>query len=614
MIKSVHDYHVDDLLKADANYYYKIPKYQRAYTWSLYHWKALYDDLMENGKEYFIGTIICINTADDAIGCQCLEVVDGQQRLTTITLFMAAIYNKLKSREHIIKDDEDSYDDYRSLKKSLICRGSKENGLILVPQSEGHNNVDYAFIMSSLGLSNGRKEKNFGNRKIAKCYKYFADRLETEINGLSDIDAIKRICEIYAIIKKAVVVKIEVSNSSEAYMLFESLNNRGATLTPIELMKNTILARAEQNGLSPSDCYDKWQELLEDISDDYGTQERFFRHHYNAYKNKINIPFRKEDEKKKDVLGNVATKSNLLNIYEALIKRDLAGFLDDILKSGKTYSMFLLINEEDTRFKKELASLYRVQGTPSYLLLLYLVREQSNLNLTNETIAKIINLLTTFFVRRNLTDIPNTQDVTRIFMNIIGEIEDKNLNGDEIYGHIYSVLVAKSASDDLFKEKLQGDIYEDNVGITRFLLCALAECYMTKETYKDLWAQTEQGSNGKKIYEWTIEHIFPEGENIPADWVTMIADGDMVLAQSRREEYVHKLGNLTITGYNSKLSNMSFIRKRDRKDENGNFIGYKNGLGINAEIAQKDKWTIADIEVRTRALTDRFLEMYKLSN
>lgn len=89
MIKSVHDYHIDDLLKADANFYYKIPKYQRAYTWNQYHWKALYDDLMENGKEYFIGSIICINTADDAIGCQCLEVVDGQQRLTTITLFMA---------------------------------------------------------------------------------------------------------------------------------------------------------------------------------------------------------------------------------------------------------------------------------------------------------------------------------------------------------------------------------------------------------------------------------------------------------------------------------------------------------------------------------------------
>ena len=125
-------------------------------------------------------------------------------------------------------------------------------------------------------------------------------------------------------------------------MLFESLNNRGASLTPIELMKNTILARVEQNGLSTDECYNRWQDLLENISDDYSTQERFFRHYYNAYKNKINKLFRKDNEKKKDVLGNVATKSNLLNIYESLIKRNLADFLDEISQSGKVYSMFLL--------------------------------------------------------------------------------------------------------------------------------------------------------------------------------------------------------------------------------------------------------------------------------
>ena len=286
MIKSVHDYHIYDLLKKDANFYYKIPKYQRAYTWNQYHWKALYDDLMENGNEYFIGSIICINTADDSIGYQCLEVVDGQQRLTTITLFLAALYSKFQKWEEIVKNDEDIYDDYRALKKSLVCVGSKENGLILVPQSEGHNSADYSYVMSLLGLAKGKKEKNYGNRKIAKCYKYFSERIDNDIYGLNEVDALKEIRKIYAIIKSALLVKIEVSNSSEAYMLFESLNNRGASLTPIELMKNTILARAEHNGLSTDDCYDKWQELLENISDDYATQERFFRHYYNAYKNK----------------------------------------------------------------------------------------------------------------------------------------------------------------------------------------------------------------------------------------------------------------------------------------------------------------------------------------
>lgn len=88
-----------------------------------------------------------------------------------------------------------------------------------------------------------------------------------------------------------------------------------------------------------------------------------------------------------------------------------------------------------------------------------------------------------------------------------------------------TVLKSQSASDELFKEKLNGDIYEDNVGITRFLLCELAEKHTTKETFRDLWEKEEQGKNGKKVYVWTIEHIFPERENIPSDWVNMIADG-----------------------------------------------------------------------------------------
>ena len=220
--------------------------------------------------------------------------------------------------------------------------------------------------------------------------------------------------------------------------------------------------------------------------------------------------------------------------------------------------------------------------------------------------------MTTFFVRRNLTDIPNTQDVTRIFMNIISDIEDNSLKGSDIYNQIYAVLQSKSDSDELFKEKLSGDIYEDNVGITRFLLCELAENYMTKETFKDLWAQEEQGSNGKKVYVWTIEHIFPEGEKVPSDWVNMIADGDRELAQDYRDKYVHKLGNLTITGFNSKLSNMSFERKRDRLNENKRYVGYKNGLEINAEIAAKDKWTMQDIKDRTEKLVCKLLAKYKL--
>ena len=92
----------------------------------------------------------------------------------------------------------------------------------------------------------------------------------------------------------------------------------------------------------------------------------------------------------------------------------------------------------------------------------------------------------------------------------------------------------------------------------------------------------------------------------------MIADGDRALANQYLEEYVHKLGNLTITAYNSNLSNLSFIDKRDRMNKDKRYVGYKNGLEINQELANKERWTIQDIQNRTNKLVKQLLEIYKL--
>ncbi len=169
--------------------------------------------------------------------------------------------------------------------------------------------------------------------------------------------------------------------------------------------------------------------------------------------------------------------------------------------------------------------------------------------------------------------------------------------------HIYEIF----ASDELFRKCLEGDIYKDNVGAARYILCKYAETAMTQESWTDLWARTD-----KKVFVWTIEHIFPEGENIPQCGVDMIAGGDRSLAQQYLEEYTHKIGNLTVTGYNSTLGNKSFEEKRDRKSKDGKrFIGYKNGLEINKSIADKNSWSIDDIKQRTKMLADDLVKVYE---
>ncbi len=605
IINSVHDYPVDEVFKKDASFCYSIPKYQRPYVWKGKQWKELYDDITSNNEGYFIGSIICISNSPDAYQKSQLEVIDGQQRLTTLILLLTAIYSRLIQFKD--KLDEEDLGAIFDIKKSIVCKNAP-NGIVLCPQVDEHNMKDFLHIMGLNGFVNSSEEiSGYSKRRIPRCYAYFCKRIDEDLE--TSKNKIKFLLDIKDKVFKAILVKIEVSSHAGAYTLFESLNDRGTPLVPADLMKNHILARAEAVGLSPDACHEKWKQLIYYIGDEQAVQERFFRQYYNAFKSRLNKPFKSSKDKKKDPLGTIATKTNILNIIEQLINYDLDGFLDDILESGRYYSWFVNNDGIPSKYRKYIEELCHVQGTPSYMLLMYLLKNQNNLELSDRDLIKIIKSLTVFFVRRNSTDVPNTRDINRILMGIISEIESSKAKGKDLYTIIYSSLKSRTASDEQFAESLSGPIYEENVGVARFVLCALAEKHMTNEKWCNLWERYE---GDEKKYKWTIEHIFPEGENIPKCWVAMIANGDRALAKRLREEYVHKLGNLTITGYNSNLSNLSFDDKKNRKNENGKYIGYKNGLEINKSIVRKKKWTVDDIDSRTENLVNELLKMYSM--
>ncbi|MEG2146781.1 MAG: DUF262 domain-containing protein [Lachnospiraceae bacterium] len=125
MIKSVHDYQIDDVFKKDASFHYVIPKYQREYTWSTNQWKDLYDDIFENDFGYFIGSIICIDNSTDAYQIKPLEVVDGQQRLTTLCLLLVAIYNKLKEHKNELELNKEIAEKNCWTKEDILSRTDK---------------------------------------------------------------------------------------------------------------------------------------------------------------------------------------------------------------------------------------------------------------------------------------------------------------------------------------------------------------------------------------------------------------------------------------------------------------------------------------------------------
>ena len=595
---------ISQLFDPTQNMIFEIPKYQREYTWGVREWESLFDDLTENNEGYFLGSIICINASTNSFALRKYEVIDGQQRLTTISLLLAALYVTLKNYKEDL--DEEQVSDMLQLKRRLILKNTTDE-IRVVPQIQGDNRSDYLGLMAKIGIISKREyPKNAGNRRIAKAYNYFKKRIEAILENTED--KLNVLFNIIDKINSAIIVTIEVSNHADAYTLFESLNNRGAPLTAVDLIKNLLLARLDTKGDGDIDYYFyRWVEIISNLGNEYANQERFFRQNYNAFRKFYNAPFVKGDIQYP--LGSIAVRSTILDIYEKIISHDPTKFLDELSEKAEIYGK-LLLNKPDDLSDEQIeyfSNIQHVQAASAYLFIMYLIKQQKALNINDDDINKICKLLVSFFVRRNVTDLPPTRHLNSIFMSFIETIEENNYQKDEIYDNLRKTLIDVSASDAVFEEKLRGPIYDYNSDATRFILCMIAKRGMTRETEIDLWKKTNDNK-----YIWTIEHIFPQGPNIPKDWVKMIADGDIEKAKEYQELYVHTLGNLTVTGYNSALGNKSFEEKKRRTNASGNAIGYLNNLNLNDDIRDKEKWTVKDIQERTDRMVKIILEMFRL--
>ena len=591
MIQSAKDIPLHELFSPDLNIKYAIPKYQREYSWRRENWEDMFNDILgenEHDEGPFLGSIICVSKTKETFS-PLLEIIDGQQRLTTISLLFAAIYSRLKTEN---MDTDEFKSELINLKFRLIHKKNpKETKLELSYQN--HNSEDYLEILEESGILEVKegRPKNLGNRRLYKAYSYFSIKLEAY-----SFEETKKILDK---LNSAHLIKIEVNSNSDAFNLFESINNRGVPLSAIDLIKNNILSSLDRKKIKNiEDAFEDWSQIIENLTDNPKTQERFLRHYYNGFKHDEAIKIKIKEGR--------ATKSNLLKIYDELIDRDVLNLLNDLKEKSLTYNRLIDPQNNDYHYE-ELIDLLRINGVTSYMFLLYLVTEFSS---KKEMIRDTISFLGKYFVRRNLTDYPATRNLDNIFISLIEECNThkKNISFEII--KTFLINPERFASNELFREKLEGDIYETNADVARFVLCKIESTKRTKEDEVDLWKK-----NNKDKYTFTIEHIFPEGERIPSDWVKMIANGNKEEAKRLQNLYVHKLGNLTLTGYNSNLSNLSFEKKLNRKDNSGREIGYKNKLYLNNEIyplSKKHEWTIEDINERTQILINAALKLFNV--
>ncbi|MCW9719010.1 DUF262 domain-containing protein [Avibacterium sp. 21-599] len=570
MIQSAKQITISALLSQDSEgktFQYVIPPYQREYAWNKNQWDNLFDDLSENDKGYFLGSLICILGEENKS-----TVIDGQQRLTTLNLLLLAIYNKLKPlrSNSIIAENDDYLEKVVSTKKYFLY---KENTRFIA-SIQNNNRADFEYLVHRIvkGEDN-TAPANFGNRRIYKAFKHFSERIETTIEG-----NIKELFDFLDKVTSACVVRIDTQDETSAFILFESINNRGVPLTPMDLIKNSLISYVKNKTAEETNL--EWQKIVNNISD-YDVQVRYLRHFYQAFK-PINLIFNSTSGKEK------ITKNDLIKTYTNEIKNDAEKVLNELTKKSEIYKYLSYpenIQERDelwSKYKNKLFDLKKLGIAPAYTLLLFLFEKYPQQNF-----AHLLKYIEKWFMIRHLTDSPATNRLDEIFIRTT-KTQHNEYNEKILLNELQKELPSRERIEEALQSKT---LYDDNPALIRYILIYLEQKHRTAENQVDFWAVNEKG---KAI--WSVEHIYPQKPK-EGEWYEDCKDK------------LHSLGNLTLSAYNSNLSNRSFGEKGEVKDEKGNNIGLKSGnVEINGYLLDKNEWCLEHIEERGNQLRDTFLK------
>jgi uncharacterized protein with ParB-like and HNH nuclease domain len=672
---------VDDILFKEEHQTYTIPKFQREYRWSDDKWDLLFSDIQTNEPGYFIGGIICLKQDDEKIGIQNFYVIDGQQRLATLTIAIAAIYRSARERLEALeaKEKKLSSDRYPALEKlkgiakkiskfdenptpkkkkgaslkslqqdqatltesikkienqltenkrtrddligikthaegSLLIQNARNNifdhpRLTLSGQKDDDKNyravLDYAglFDRDTISLTN-KKLGDTSRHKVGKCFKSFYRKVSSKKDAMPDT---ADLVSFFNRIRKLGLVDIKADNTADAYVLFESLNNRGEPLNPLDLIKNTILATIEEDAKKPTPSFkikldqacEYWDEFINFIPEPKD-QTRFLRHIYLAFK-KQHANFYLKD------IDSVTSQSAFKDVYPRLIRRNAEELLLHFHRKAEVYSDIINPHQvKDPLIKRSLICLDLVEAVPSRIFLLYFLSRYPQGK--SRLISEVVDLFTRFFIRRHLTDAPKARDLDAIFVALTELFEEtKNtLSDKEVIDRITEFLKAKLAHDiSQVISPLREDIVKHS--FARALLIRIEAFSRSPEDMPDLW-----GTTALSRPSFTLEHILPQGDLSQSDpkwdwWRGHLSNDQRVSATEVQDQVVYKLGNLTLTGFNSELSIKPFREKRDMKDQRNNFIGYRNGLRINELLADQEEWRKPQIDQRTDSLIKQLL-------
>lgn len=546
-----------------------IPVYQRNYDWTKQQCKQLLDDILHVGsfdeiKSHFIGSIVFIH--DDVYSTSRireLTIIDGQQRLTTLTILYIAILNLAKKLNDtmLVSEIEETY---------LINKFAEESEkLKLKPTENNFSALKYLLI----NVENV-EYKEFS--RVIDNYNYFKTRVSEE-----NLEVILKG------INKLIFVEISLEREKDdPQRIFESLNSTGLELSQADLIRNYILM-----GLKYSDqlrIYEKYWKVIEN----------------NSYNKELNIS--KVSEFIRDFLTienrEIPNKNKVYQEFKNKYKVTDVDELEKILKKMTRYSVYYskLINpknELDGDIRKNLQYINKVEINVSYPFLLELYNDFSNSIINKGIFIEILETIQTFAWRRFIVGLP-TNALNKIFMRLYEDIDVS-----DYLGSLYKSLLRKKSTQRFPKDNEVKSILKekDVYGISSKNRTYLFE---RLENY-----QNQEPVNIENNPDITTEHIFPQ--NPDEEWKLKLSDNEFTII---KEKYLNSIANLTLSGNNGKLGNKYFLEKKEMNIE-GKEQGYKySRLWLNRYLNQINKWGIDELEERYNILEDRFLKVWKYPN
>lgn len=545
-----------------------VPIFQRNYSWQKNQYEQLWFDILRASKfkekqNHFIGSIVYIDMGTPAGRPQQLLLIDGQQRLTTISILLCAIKDyvqkfnletklinlaKIKN-QFLYNSDEIDEDRY----KLLLNVQDKETYIKL---------IDNTIFTVNKPTTN-----------IIKCYEFFYERIEDFIKQHGQID------EIYAGIFKLSLVSISLDKDSDnPQMIFESMNSTGKDLSQTDLLRNYLLM-----DLTPEKQTRLYKTYWKPMEELFGE---------DIYKNDVN----KFDYFIRDFLtlkSDTGYICKINNVYENFKRYYLDNncekfaVLKDLFTYAKYYACIDLLQENDDELKLYWQEFKKLDSHVVYPFLLKLCDDYSRQILIKEDFKKILQVVISYLWRRAICEIP-TNSLSKTFATLYQAMDKEDYVNSIIKAFVFKSSYKRFPSDYEVREKLQiKDIY--HFRLRKYLLEAL-ENYYHKEPI-DL-----------NTANYTIEHIMPQNIEHNLSWQQMLGED----WQEVHSLYLHTLGNLTITGYNAEMSNKSFGEKVNGES------GFKHShLKLNESIAQCDVWNKKAIQRRTNILTDIILKIWK---